>query len=641
MTWASNAKLLAIAVLLTLYVRFFEMSAPVWERRGRVFSDLEPSDVVALSIARPSALLDAEVGVDARPIALKYESHKQQLPRWWVVEPFHFPAFHPRVQGLIFAIVDMVRVGEIREDKDAEAFAENAFARIDLKTASGREVVIEIGDDHPDDSVHFTAVRVDGEFFWTRKDMRQAFVVTLDELRSRALVPIPPDEVSRVNIHTDHAVELTYGKESREWRMTKPVDVPADRENVGKLVADLNSWAVVDFVDEAAERPEELAKYGLDNPAITLTIERLGGQSLTLDVSPPFEVSGRKLVHVRHRDRPFVFTAANDVATYAAKDADFFRSRYLLDWDFVDVKSVAISTRVPEAEYVMTRMEVEEPSESQRTKEIWRVHRAAQNDVFTGDEERIANLIGELGRMPIEKFLDALDRTSVNLDPAAIRITVKLQSGRQEEILLGDRSTDPLDADSDVFFAARSSEVGGYLVFSPVPKILSGGAFTFYDRSISDVNAAGVVEIQIGRAGRFWNLLRPVGQETWALEVGSLVDGAQLDSRLVDELVNATDRHRLRAEQFFETVDPAVTGLAEPGEAWQVRIVYLRDRRQETFSLRIGRPVDGVGRLGYYAQVERPEIPLFSLSEELTSRFDKLHQHLQAVTKRRSGSAAQ
>ncbi len=171
MTWRTNVKLLAIAVALTLYVRFFENDRAPWENLGRVFPSLEPIDVVEVAISHPAAAADSEHGADVRPILLRHEKFENELPRWWIVEPFRFPAFYPRVQGIVYELVDLVRVTEV--EGEAKIFSTAPVSRVRFKTRSGEETIIEVGRDHPDTTLDFCYVRVNGEVFVTRKAFRK------------------------------------------------------------------------------------------------------------------------------------------------------------------------------------------------------------------------------------------------------------------------------------------------------------------------------------------------------------------------------------------------------------------------------------------------------------------------------------
>ena len=198
MSWRTNLKLLVAAVALTVYYRAYEAGLPSWQQKGRVFPGLEPSRIVELDLSWPQTAEDASLGVDARSVSLRYESFEGSERQWWIVEPFRFRALHPRVQGLVYSVADMVRVAQV-EGED-EFFESKPTVRVRFALDDGSEHVVEIGSDYPDASLKFCYARVDDTVFWTKQDLKSSFAVALEQLRGRALFPVPPQEVVSLSV---------------------------------------------------------------------------------------------------------------------------------------------------------------------------------------------------------------------------------------------------------------------------------------------------------------------------------------------------------------------------------------------------------------------------------------------------------
>ena len=98
MSWRTNLKLLVVAILLTVWYRTFEAVPASWSTLGRVFPELDATDIVEVEISRPRA---ASAGAGPPPIRLRYEAEEADRAGWWVVEPLRCEAFHPRARGVV------------------------------------------------------------------------------------------------------------------------------------------------------------------------------------------------------------------------------------------------------------------------------------------------------------------------------------------------------------------------------------------------------------------------------------------------------------------------------------------------------------------------------------------------------------
>ena len=191
---------------------------------------------------------------------------------------------------------------------------------IRFRTRSGRETAIEVGRDHPDTSLDFCYVRVDGETFVTRKEFRKNLRATLSELRSRSLLPVAPQDVAAFTIRSGGAPAISVVKEedTRLWRLIAPLRTLADREITEDLLTDLNSWAIIDFVSDTAREAGDLEPYGLASPRFVLAATAADGRVVTLEIGREAkEASGAddaedeaRRVYVRHAALPHVFTAS-------------------------------------------------------------------------------------------------------------------------------------------------------------------------------------------------------------------------------------------------------------------------------------------------------------------------------------------
>ncbi len=646
MTWRTNAKLLALAVGLTLYYRFFEQDAAPWERLGQVFPNLQSTELVEIELSRPAEEADAAHGADTRPIILRYEKVEGDLVRWWIVEPIRFPAFHPRVQGIIYELVDMARVAEVDGDT-TRVFDGAPVLRARFRTRAGRETVVEVGRDHPDTSLDFCYVRVDGEVFVTRKEFRKNLRASLSELRSRSLLPVSPQDVAAFTIRSGGmpATSVLKEEDTQLWRLIEPLRALADREITEALLTDLNSWAIVDFVSDTARAAGDLETYGLASPRCALTVKATDGRVVTLEIGRDTKEAARpededSLVYVRHATLPHVFTASSAPLKELSRPAEEFRSRYVFDLQVAEVEAIrgeVLSGPGEGRKFSARRLEISlDERRDGRSDDsgpyVWQVEDPERSESFRGDRELIESLLADLRKLRVEKFLGASELDPGGLDTPRARVTLELDSGRAVQLLLGNHSTDPLDQGANVYYASRPGEEGGYLLMTRLPLILAEGADAFRERRISTVEPASVVEVQIRHAGKAWSLMRPPGEKDWSLPADTVAPGMKVKVDLLDDLCTQFQRDLFRVVRYLpDERDLDARDLAPARAHW---IVSLRESDGDAQRLYIGRPVDGSRPLEYYARFDREGIPVFTLEQDIPDSLGRIHAHLQAITVR-------
>lgn len=640
MTWRTNVKLLVVAVLLTLYFRFFESDPASWERLGKVFTDLQTSEIVEIELSRPADASDARHGADTRDIVLRYEKVGNDVARWWIIEPIRFPAFHPRVQGIVYEIVDMVRVAEV-SSPPADLFSGPPVLRVRFKTRSGGETVIEVGRDHPDTSLDFSYVRVQGDVFVTRKEFRKNVRATLTELRSRTIFPVSHQDTARLTIHASDGAALSVAKEEStgRWRLEEPFPALADREITETLLKDFNSWAIADFVSDEAVGAGELQRYGLETPRFVVTVISKDGRVVTLEVGKEIEDAteageAEPRVYMRHSGEPHVFAASAEPLKDLARPAEEFRSRYVFDLRVAEVEALDGEVlRGPGRgqKFAARRLEVstEERRDGQVSEPgsyVWQIEDRARDESFRGNRELIETIVRDLRKLRVEKFLTAGELAPGGLDPPRARLTLRLDSGRSVELRLGDHSSDPIDRGANVYYASRPDEEGGYLLLTRLPVILEEGAYALRARDISNVEADSVVAVEIRRAGTTWSLSRPSKETSWSLPADvPLADGMRVKGELLDDLCEYLGRDVFRVARFLpdeadlESLDWTVSLWTSAGA----------EPQQQLF---VGRPVAGSRPLEYAARFEREGVPVFTIEQDIPDLLGRVHAHLRAIT---------
>jgi hypothetical protein len=121
-------------------------------------------------------------------------------------------------------------------------------------------------------------------------------------LRDKTIVAFPQEQVAKVEIQTlGQALVLVKG-DKEQWTLEAPVKRNARADAVSEYLAALTRLRVKTFADD---QPTNLKKYGLDRPALKISIDGKDGKNLAA-----LQVGGKSAdgYYARAEGSPGVYT---------------------------------------------------------------------------------------------------------------------------------------------------------------------------------------------------------------------------------------------------------------------------------------------------------------------------------------------
>jgi Domain of unknown function (DUF4340) len=169
----------------------------------------------------------------------------------------------------------------------------------------------------------------------------------LDDLRSHALISLKSAEINRIVIAPGNGAPVELDRKGDNWSMVKPSQTPADNAAVQKFLDAVTAGQISEFV---ADKPDDLAKYGLANPS--LRIDLYGGknnreESLLFGFKVP--EAYKNSIYVRRGDtagQP-VASVADYLFTAANKSFDDLRDKTVLAFDESNVEQITVAGGPP------------------------------------------------------------------------------------------------------------------------------------------------------------------------------------------------------------------------------------------------------------------------------------------------------
>jgi hypothetical protein len=316
--------LVTVAIVFGAFVYYFEI------RKGKPRDEAAETTKPAFNFKREEI---ASIKLTRGGQTLMLEN---QNDKWVITQPVNTPADESTASSLVSGLIDA------RVERTLKASAEELKGYglgepaviLEIKLKNGEQHTVRLG------SKDFSGLSVYGQL-----DQSQEVVLlpvsllnnadkSLDDLRDRNVFGLSQYDLSSLALNNEHG-RIALTKQEGNWKLTSPVDEPADETEMRDLLSELTSAKVAEFVSEAAD---ELAKYGLDKPKVRLTAQIQGGGERTLDIGSKVE----ERYYAKSSDRPQIFKIESSLYDKLNIKFSALRDRQFLKLNKDDLTKVRI-----------------------------------------------------------------------------------------------------------------------------------------------------------------------------------------------------------------------------------------------------------------------------------------------------------
>jgi Domain of unknown function (DUF4340) len=382
------------------------------------------------------------------------------------------------------------------------------------------------------------------------------------DLLDRSLLALDAKSITRLH---SSAGPLALQKQDNEWRVVEGpgAPYPADRD---VLTGVLNAWSQLQAQRYAAYgRQVNLAQYGLDKPAFTLTAtvqpvvpdgKPASPVQHTLLIGNAVEKSGERFAKL-DKSPGVAVLSAEEVTELTRGPLDFV-NRSVLQFD-----PLAVTT--------FQRRAGDEELEITRREGGWQMTKPADTKA---DTEGMEALVKQLSALRAERVAayPATDLKPFELDPPAATVTLRLSEGKEHVLRLG-KAADDKSGDR---FAVVDKSNAVVVLAGPLAKRLTAAPLHYRDRTLARFADADRISLQRDR--RKATFAKVDG--TWKLVEPVQADAEQTE---LEDFLNALAR--LRADELVADTsdDLKPYGLDRPEARWQ-----LRNGDKEVLDLLVG-----------------------------------------------------
>lgn len=288
-------KTLILAVLLIAlggYVYFFELSKGDKGKSEKLL-DFKQDEAAAIDLTYPNRAIQIQ---------------KDPSGKWKLTQPMRADADDATVGSLLAALAasDLKRTLEKKPGAaDLKSFGlEPPAIKVSITLKNGLTLpTFAVGAKTPLGDSAYVRRGSDPTVYLTDGSIVLALEKQPNDLRDKTIVTFPAQQATKVEIQMPPGQALVLVKgEKEQWTLEAPVKRNAGADAVSEYLAALTRLRVKTFADD---QPTDLKKYGLDRPALKISIDGKDGKNLAA-----LQVGGKSAdgYYARAEGSPAVYT---------------------------------------------------------------------------------------------------------------------------------------------------------------------------------------------------------------------------------------------------------------------------------------------------------------------------------------------
>lgn len=399
MKWKTTLILLAIAVALGVYIKFFESKQPGTEEAKR-----QAQNVVNFDRAKIDGIViqNGDDKIDMR----------QHDGKWRLETPIQDQADSSYIENLLLDLESWQKEAVIPGKQiEAEKNKLNEFGlskpKLRLKLLGpGAPPEILFGKDAALEGKMYVRFENSKETFLVGQSVKKDIEKRPDDFRDRKLTDLIAAQVSRLTLKTPVG-EMELQKTGDHWEITKPLRARGDDQKIGDLIAQVTTARIQQFV---ADDRGDLHPYGLAEPRGSITLygqDDKQGRMLQIGGVPEKQPDQ---VYVRFSSRAFIYTLPKKTEEILNTKPSDVRDRHLVRVDTNILDRITIDT-AGKGKTVLARKD-----------QNWTI--ASRNNAPANGSE-VHRLIEVLQNEQVTKFVEdvASDLPKYGLDKPQLQLT--------------------------------------------------------------------------------------------------------------------------------------------------------------------------------------------------------------------------
>jgi hypothetical protein len=356
---------------------------------------------------------------------------RKSADKWQIVEPVTAPAADSEVMSLTSALgqLEIVRVVDEKPADLKEYGLAAPRIEVDFKSADGKPSGrLLVGDKSPTGAGLYAKRNDEPRVFLIQDYQEGPLNKSTFDLRDKTVISIERDKIDGLEVNAG-GKPIQFAKDGSDWKITAPLAARADFSAVDGIVSRVQGAQMKSIVTDQAT-PAELKKYGLEKPAVTVTVNQ-GSARAVLAIGGP---SGDDL-YARDMSKPVVVTVEKSLSEDLKKTADDYRRKDAFEFRAFNATRAEFTRGDQTVAFERVKGEGENATDSWK-----RVSPSAAD----ADKAKVEALLAGLADIRAVSFTDSIAKTG--LDKPAMTVVVKFEDGKKEERVSFGRSGSDLYA---------------------------------------------------------------------------------------------------------------------------------------------------------------------------------------------------
>jgi hypothetical protein len=281
-------------------------------------------DVASITITKP--------GDSASPAI----TLTKQSGAWQIVKPLSTLAHDATASGLAEALAD-AHISSTQPgapDRLKVYGLDPAELVIDFQLQNGTKHTVQLGKKDFIGTSVYSKIDQNADVALLPESLEGLASKNLDDLRDRTVLHAHADQINAFDLKNSSG-DIVATKVGKDWKLTKPSASLADASAVEELLGVVTGGKMVSV---ASETPDNLAKYGLTSPAITLTTTDAKGASSTLIVGKK-DTEG---YFAREESLPVIFRISDDLQKKLSENFSDLRDKKIVHFDPAAIRHVDV-----------------------------------------------------------------------------------------------------------------------------------------------------------------------------------------------------------------------------------------------------------------------------------------------------------
>ncbi len=338
---------------------------------------------------------------------------------WQITEPVSAAADEAEVSGVLTALatVDVARTVDENPGDLAQFGLATPRIVVGFKTAGGKQSgELLVGDKTATLGDVYAKLPNEKKVFLISASYESSFNRSTFDLRQKTVLAFDRDKVDHIDVRSA-AGSVALARDAGEWKLTAPIQAPADYGTVEGLIGRLQTAQMKAIVEPEAK---DLKPYGLDKPAASITVGT-GSSRATLLLGGK---SDAETVYAKDDSRPMIFTVESSLADDLEKPADQLRRKDIFAFRAFNATAIEIVRGTTTLAFEKVKGSGKDAAET------WRQTKPTTRDV---DNAAMDTFLTKLANQRARSFEDAGSKTKTGLQAPAMSVTVKFDEGRKEE----------------------------------------------------------------------------------------------------------------------------------------------------------------------------------------------------------------